>query len=58
MALQRDEVDYDCAVKVRKAVIPAMQKDLPDRATLIMLRETFRKGRTHADHFYKRKEEE
>lgn len=58
MALQRDEVDYDSAAKVRRAVRPAMQKDLPDRATLIMLREAFRSGRTHADHFYKRKEEE
>lgn len=57
MALQRDEVDYNCAAEVRRAVLPAMQKDLPDRATLIMLRESFRRGCTHADHFYTRKEE-
>lgn len=58
MALQRDEVDYDSAARVRRAVMPAMQKDMPDQATLIMLREAFRRGSTHADHFYKRKEEE
>ena len=57
MALQRDEVDYNSAAKVRKAVKHGMQKDMPDLATVIMLRETFRRGCTHADHCYKRKEE-
>ena len=58
MALLMDEHKYNSAAKVRRAVMPAMQKDLPDRAALIMLRETFRRGCTHADHFNKRKEEE
>lgn len=58
MSLRRDEADYNSAARVRRAVIPAMQKDLPDQATLIMLRETFRRGHTHADHCYKNKEEE
>lgn len=58
MVSRRNKADYNSAAKVRRAVMPAMQKDMPDRATLIMLRETFRRGSTHADHFYKRKEEE
>lgn len=57
MALLMDEHKYNSAAEVRRAVLPAMQKDLPDRATLIMLRESFRRGCTHADHFYTRKEE-
>lgn len=57
MALQRDEVDYDSAARVRRAVMPAMQKDLPDPDTCAKLREAFRRGCTHADHFYTRKEE-
>ena len=58
MALQKNEVDYECAARVRKAVKHAMQDILPDPDTCAKLRETFRKGCTHADHFYKRKEEE
>lgn len=58
MVLRRNEADYNSAAKVRKAVKHAMQDFLPDPDTCAKLREAFRKGSTHADHFYKRKEEE
>ena len=58
MDLRRKEVDYKSLAEVRKAVKHAMQGCMPDPDTCAKLRETFRRGRTHADHFYKRKEEE